>query len=684
MSAVGFGDELVRDYLLFRGFLTALKAFDSEIKADKDRGFRPDRIVEHLSSCIVNLDLAALREAWAHLDQRFFARLEHSFLSTARKLENALLRMYLVTCISSGRHDKLLDFFEKMTPDLQGQSEWKEWFALPFIKNADEHPTFAVYFTRQWQDTMLLSLHNFISVVFQSAAMPTLLSYEEELLKLQQLTEENEMLKRKLAALQAGEPVEITQSPKEKSHLHAPSEIMDDFYVIAQETPPETTGRSIKTLIRNISGGLPTSPVMTRRPTETRKPEETASTSKLSKLKPRSPSVPPRPSGSLSVFDSNRTKRESAETIRSQFHEEGPALQAKSATPPVKSQMSSPPNIQPSVSSLYDEKSGFIILSREKYSEHNSLITHCKFNCIGTAVASSDMDGVIKIWNASPSISTVSTIMSKTSVLSLEWGSKRERLLFYGGTTGVVRIYDTKERRVVKEIFTNSTGSSNQKVFCICSNPLGTNFVTSASSGEESSLCLWDLKTLGIEKQLSVSSDKSQALCCSFNHNGQLLLIGSSDGLSSILDLRTSENIATWKSHNGSVLSTEFSSDEILCYTMGSDGKFSSWSVHKTGHNVCDYEFAKDPSKTEAAEPQSFKSFGKRFTFNSDGNYVLTCGPLGGIIHKLTNTAATSVLDIGGHNKAVNTVDWYTALESSNCICGTVDGKVIVSTLLNQ
>lgn len=84
--------------------------------------------MDHLSSCIINLDLSALREAWSHLDQRYFARLEHSFLGTAKKLENALLRMYLVTCLSSGRHDKLLDFFEKMTPDLHGQPEWKEWF----------------------------------------------------------------------------------------------------------------------------------------------------------------------------------------------------------------------------------------------------------------------------------------------------------------------------------------------------------------------------------------------------------------------------------------------------------------------------------------------------------------------------------------------------------------------------
>lgn len=50
----------------------------------------------------------------------------------------------------------------------------------------------------------------------------------------------------------------------------------------------------------------------------------------------------------------------------------------------------------------------------------------------------------------------------------------------------------------------------------------------------------------------------------------------------------------------------------------------------------------------------------------------------------MNNNSATLALDIGGHTKPVNTVDWYTAMESSTCICGTVDGKVIVSTLLNH
>lgn len=33
-------DELIREYLLFRGFTNALKWFDLDVKLDKDKGFR--------------------------------------------------------------------------------------------------------------------------------------------------------------------------------------------------------------------------------------------------------------------------------------------------------------------------------------------------------------------------------------------------------------------------------------------------------------------------------------------------------------------------------------------------------------------------------------------------------------------------------------------------------------------
>lgn len=60
--------------------------------------------------------------------------------------------------------------------------------------------------------------------------------------------------------------------------------------------------------------------------------------------------------------------------------------------------------------------------------------------------------------------------------------------------------------------------------------------------------------------------------------------------------------------------------------------QFHSWSINKTGHKACSYELHSNP-RSEAAESQC--SYGKLFTFNNDGNYMLTCGPLGGIFYKV-------------------------------------------------
>ena len=43
MSATQYLDDLVREYLLHRGFVTSLKAFDNDIKAEKEKGLRSDK-----------------------------------------------------------------------------------------------------------------------------------------------------------------------------------------------------------------------------------------------------------------------------------------------------------------------------------------------------------------------------------------------------------------------------------------------------------------------------------------------------------------------------------------------------------------------------------------------------------------------------------------------------------------
>jgi hypothetical protein len=60
-----------------------------------------------------------------------------------------------------------LVIFNKFFYSFYSLAQYDFFIALPFIKNPEENPTFMVYFTRQWQDTMLISLHNLLAVSFQ-------------------------------------------------------------------------------------------------------------------------------------------------------------------------------------------------------------------------------------------------------------------------------------------------------------------------------------------------------------------------------------------------------------------------------------------------------------------------------------------------------------------------------------
>lgn len=84
--------------------------------------------MDQLCAYITSYDLVSLRDAWAHLDQRVFSRLEHQFTPAIRKLESSLLKMYVINAVQTNRNDKLMEFFEKMSSELQNQPEWKEWF----------------------------------------------------------------------------------------------------------------------------------------------------------------------------------------------------------------------------------------------------------------------------------------------------------------------------------------------------------------------------------------------------------------------------------------------------------------------------------------------------------------------------------------------------------------------------
>lgn len=129
MAHIQFVDISIREYLLFRGFTSTLRAFETELKTEK--GFSVEKIMEKIQQSIHTSDLASLRETWRNLSNFFFNKLDQNYGTAVKRIENNLLKLYLVTAHQANKPDKVHDLFLKC-PELQTQSEWKDWFGESF------------------------------------------------------------------------------------------------------------------------------------------------------------------------------------------------------------------------------------------------------------------------------------------------------------------------------------------------------------------------------------------------------------------------------------------------------------------------------------------------------------------------------------------------------------------------
>ncbi|KAM4748344.1 WD repeat-containing protein 91 isoform 2-T2 [Rhinophrynus dorsalis] len=350
----------------------------------------------------------------------------------------------------------------------------------------------------------------------------------------------------------------------------------------------------------------------------------------------------------------------------------------------------------------------FIVLSQDEYGEHHSSIMHCRVDCSGRRVASLDVDGVIKVWSIDGIMQTKASAISKSALLSLEWATKRDRLLLLGSEVGTVRLYDTEAKKNLCEI---GIVDDMPRILSLACSPSGASFVCSAAApstpinvdpvtpsfGENGSnqvpgkLLLWDTKTMKQQLQFSLEPVPIAVNCTAFNHNGNLLVTGAADGVIRLFDMQQHQCAMSWKAHLGEVYSVDFSYDENAVYSIGEDGKFIQWNIHKSGQKVSEYSLPADATGPFMLSGYSgYKQVqfprGRLFAFDSEGKYMLTCSNTGGVIYKLNSDGSTleNCLSLGGHRAPVVTVDWSTAVECGTCLTASMDGKIRLTTLLAQ
>uniref|UniRef100_A0A673HES2 WD repeat-containing protein 91 n=1 Tax=Sinocyclocheilus rhinocerous TaxID=307959 RepID=A0A673HES2_9TELE len=673
-SAVERTDDLVREYLIYRGFTSTLKHLDSEIKADKEKGFRVDKIIDQLQQLIQSYDLTGLKEYWAYLDRRLFSRLEDVYRPTVNKLRTSLYRFYLIHTVQMKNTEKTQEFFLKQVLELQAQPEWRDWFALPFIPAPEQNPSFSPYFSRQWADTFLVSLHNFLSVLFQSSPQPVLLSFDSEVQRIKTVQEENEELRQMV-----------------RSSLN----FFSTFLPQTRRAPGKT------------APGPQSSPWKDPAVTQSAKAKDLPSAKDLKMPTVSTATV------DLTTGHSRQRRQHDHEKERKQLLSRLPqqSSEKKTDSDPDAQTEALPDQTDSTNQTRVCEVGGasveqpFIKLSQEEYGEHHSSIMHCRVDCSGRRVASLDVDGVVKVWAFNPIMQTKATIMSKSPLLSLEWAAKPDRLLLLGSGVGTVKLYDTEAK---KSLYEMSIDDVHPRILSLACSPSGTSFVCAAAAQAAHSgvvmegdarvsapvsgqLLLWDTKTVKQQLQFALEPGPVAINCTAFNHNGNLLVTGAADGMIRLFDMQRYESALSWKAHDGEVYSVEFSYDENTVFSIGEDGKFVQWNIHRCGVKQSEYSLSQDAVGPFVLSGYSgYKQVqvprGRLFAFDSEGQHVLTCSSSGGVIYRLNKADAglESVLSLGGHKAPVVTVDWCSAMDCGTCLTASMDGKIKLSTLLAQ
>uniref|UniRef100_A0A672PXW8 WD repeat-containing protein 91 n=1 Tax=Sinocyclocheilus grahami TaxID=75366 RepID=A0A672PXW8_SINGR len=727
-SAVERTDDLVREYLVYRGFTGTLKHLDSEIKADKEKGFRVDKIIDQLQLLIQSYDLTGLKEYWTYLDRRLFSRLEDVYRPTVNKLRTSLYRFYIIHTVQMKNPEKTQEFFLKQVLELQAQPEWRDWFALPFIPAPEQNPSFSPYFSRQWADTFLVSLHNFLSVLFQSSPQPVLLSFDSEVQRITSVQEESEQLRQQLFA------------------LHGESRLKKDEEMVHHKLPPyvqhmDRLGDTELDLVssqRNVNMTTPSRnffstflPQGRRAPGKTAPgPQSSPTQASLGRKDPaataQSAKAKDQPSAKdlkMPTVSTATVDLATGHSRQRRYHDhEKERKELLSKLPPQSSEKKNDSDPDTQTEALPDQTDStnqtrvcdvggasveqpFIKLSQEEYIEHHSSIMHCRVDCSGRRVASLDVDGVVKVWAFNPIMQTKATIMSKSPLLSLEWAAKPNRLLLLGSGVGTVKLYDTDAK---KSLYEMTIDDIHPRILSLACSPSGTSFVCSAAAPAAQSgvvmegearvsapvsgqLLLWDTKTVKQQLQFALEPGPVAINCTAFNHNGNLLVTGAADGMIRLFDMQRYESALSWKAHDGEVYSVEFSYDENTVFSIGEDGKFVQWNIHRCGVKQSEYSLSQDAVGPFVLSGYSgYKQVqvprGRLFAFDSEGQHVLTCSSNGGNIYRLNKADAglESVLSLGGHKAPVVTVDWCSAMDCGTCLTASMDGKIKLSTLLAQ
>ncbi|KAJ1642877.1 hypothetical protein J3B02_001672 [Coemansia erecta] len=188
IESVQFIDDLIREYLLFRGFKSTLMAFEEDLEKDQDKGFSAEYIVDELLTMAKELRVDDFLDYWKYLTFRFFSHLSPKYHRTTKMFEARIIRLFLVSAIKAGERMQIRKFMDVHGHALGKQGgDWIPWLGIEYVENPAGRPEFQNFFSDHWFTSLRTALVDFVQTIFPAMAVPRIMLFDKERRKIDAL-----------------------------------------------------------------------------------------------------------------------------------------------------------------------------------------------------------------------------------------------------------------------------------------------------------------------------------------------------------------------------------------------------------------------------------------------------------------------------------------------------------------
>lgn len=143
------------------------------------------------------------------METRFFNTLKDKELwNTPTTFKKNLMKYFVATCIRDDKKEIALKFLKEKCSE---SSEWREWFALPFLDEPEKDTHLGMYFDVVWIKKFHDSLVNFLTSLFRRLPLPHIMNFRVAYIESQRLSSKLEAAQAEVRRLQRREKLQIAE-----------------------------------------------------------------------------------------------------------------------------------------------------------------------------------------------------------------------------------------------------------------------------------------------------------------------------------------------------------------------------------------------------------------------------------------------------------------------------------------